>query len=172
MSHVKVDVWLSVAPDPMAYDALAHVPRHRMLALDGMLKNNLVLPNASTPDQCGGWTKNRPIALDPLTGEASSQLVYELVQGCVDRYTAERKNHSLVPEGDWSKQGEKLILQAATSRGGKLGQYYYKDDIMRWCRYRMPLVFVSSGMPWKLSERIDKVDLTATIDVSLAVEMA
>lgn len=169
VKKARVDLWLSVVPDPAEYKDLAHVPAARVRALMSMVNDDVVLPKANTDDQRGGWTNNY-VDFDEAAGEANPELIYQLVNEKVALYSAARKTALSTNPPDWS-QSAKLVLHSSSGTGDKFGQYYYNDKVTRWCRYRMAIVRTNDASRWILRRNVDKKDLTASIDISVAVEM-
>ena len=173
MPTVKVDVWLSVVPETTSHDQLSGVPGLRVAALNEMVVQDLLLGDSGPNPLVGGWSGKQIPVLD---GDASQQELYEYIHTQLDTYKAARAAHAACPANDWSKTNANLRIHSGVGREPKQHIYYYKDNVLRWCRYRLDLTLQTSsdpvGVHWSLSRKVTNVNLLATIEASLSVEMA
>lgn len=173
MSTVKVDVWLSVVPETTSHDKLSGVPGLRVAALNQMVVQDLLLGDSGANPLVGGWAGKQITVVD---GDASQQELYDYIHTQLDTYKAARAAHAACPANDWSKTNAKLRIYSGPGREAKQHLYYYKDNDTRWCRYRLDLTLQTpgdtTGVHWSLSRKVTNVDLFATIEASLSVEMA
>jgi len=172
MPTVTVDVWLSVVPEAASHDMLSGVPDLRVTALNEMVVDDLLLGDSGPNGLIGGW---RGEQIPVVGNDVSQQELYDYIHTRLDEYKTARAAHANCPDDDWSKTSANLRIYSGVGREAKQHIYYYKDDVLRWCRYRLDLTLQTpgdtTGVHWSLSRMVTNVKLLATIEASLSVEM-